>query len=166
MKHVWLVIRGNIRRNKGSFIGILLLMFVVSVSFVTIFNVTRCSKTRQDEALKETGFGDYWSALRMEELLNVDGTSTTEIIEKLEESDLIGKVSHIPSYNLNLQVGDYITDWTYLIDIDNGSFTYRFFDANDNEIKNLTLNDFDIVVGLKKPGDKKVSFKVKFTKVK
>lgn len=146
MKHVWLVIRGNIRRNKGSFIGILLLMFVVSVSFVTIFNVTRCSKTRQDEALKETGFGDYWSALRMEELLNVDGTSTTEIIEKLEESDLIGKVSHIPSYNLNLQVGDYITDWTYLIDIDNGSFTYRFFDANDNEIKNLTLNDFDIVV--------------------
>ena len=81
MKHVWTVIRGNIRRNKGSFIGILLLMFVVSVSFVTIFNVTRCSKARQDEALEECGYGDYWSVLRMEELLNIDGTSTTEIID-------------------------------------------------------------------------------------
>ena len=150
MKSIWTIVRGNYRRNKGAYISMLLLMFVISLAFITIGTVNSKSRRRQNEALKEIDADNiYWSKLKSEMDLNLDKTSTAEIVSNLEKCSVVKYVKHCKSIAVNLQVTpDIIRQCGYLISDNNGVFNFSKYDENNNKIENLKLKKYEICLPL------------------
>ncbi|HCW04250.1 MAG TPA: ABC transporter permease [Clostridium sp.] len=64
VKYITTVIKGNIRKNKGVYIGIFLLMMLVSITFYSIITFYINSNKRVEEGMEANGFGDMLAALR------------------------------------------------------------------------------------------------------
>lgn len=146
MKYIWTVIHGNVRRNKGAYIGIMVLMFVVSLSFVTVYSVSHDSKARKAEAIKEVGYGDYWCVLQTEMMLNLNGTSEEEIIHNIEECETVEKVVYTRAYNFGLKIGDHYTDLVMGLDYQDGKFHFSQYDADNMKISNPELAPWEVSV--------------------
>lgn len=64
VKHITTVIKGNMRKNKGVYIGIFLLMMLLSITFFSIITFYINSNKRVEKVMEANGFGDMLAALR------------------------------------------------------------------------------------------------------
>lgn len=62
MKYLTLL-KANVKRQKGSFIGVFILIFIITVSLCTVLTIWRNSSTYEEEQINRLGFGDVTSWL-------------------------------------------------------------------------------------------------------
>ncbi len=55
------ILRANIKRQKGSFIGIVLLIFIISTAIATVLAVWNNSRKYEEQKIEELGYGDITS---------------------------------------------------------------------------------------------------------
>ena len=60
MKYLTLL-KANIKSQKGSFIGISLLMFIITVSLLAVLTIWKNANDYEEEQLLRTGYGDITS---------------------------------------------------------------------------------------------------------
>ena len=63
MREILTVIKGNFRKNKGSYISVALLMLVVSLALTAVFSIMVNTNERDTKAMKEVGFGHILAAV-------------------------------------------------------------------------------------------------------
>lgn len=144
MKSLLTIVKGNVRKNKGSYIGIMILMFVVSLSFVSIYSVSKSTEQRKTECIEETGFGDYWACLISDLELSVDGNTAEKIIKKIESCDVVGKLTYTKAYGINVKITDEIVQWSIFVDYDNEMVNYIQYDENNKRIDNPKLGEKEV----------------------
>lgn len=80
------ILKANIRRQKGSFFGIFILMLIVSMALTAVLTVSLNSQKSDEEALEQAGFGDM--------LVLLKGSKETyeELIQQVEEQGEVERV--------------------------------------------------------------------------
>ena len=103
MRDMMLITKGNFRKNKGAYIAVFILMFIVSVCFVSVISVVRNTHKHNKKAMEDTGLGDMliWCA---EYNITDFNEAKTELSNRLENCDAISEVKAID------QIETYITD--------------------------------------------------------
>lgn len=132
MKYLTLI-KANIKRQKGSFIGILVMMMIISISISSIISVNINSDARFDEAVEEVGIGDMvcWT---LDKNLNEPIENLAEKAEKLED---VEKVENIKSVMARIFVNG--TDAN-----NNGNNSFCVYDHKKHpyNVYNDSLNGF------------------------
>lgn len=85
------ILKANIRRQKGSFFGIFILMMIVSMALTAVLTVSMNSQKSDEEALEQAGFGD------MLVLLNGSGETYEELMRQVEEQKEVEKILITPA---------------------------------------------------------------------
>lgn len=80
------ILKANIRRQKGGFFGIFILMLIVSMALTAVLTVSMNSQKSDEEALEHVGFGD------MLVLLNGSKEAYEELIQQVEEQGEVERV--------------------------------------------------------------------------
>lgn len=95
---IFTILKANIRRQKSSFIGIFILMLIVSLAMTAVLTISVNSQKSDEEALEHVGFGD------MLVLMDNGGQEEgKELIQKVEEHDEVEKVQVIPAICANFK---------------------------------------------------------------
>lgn len=92
MRYIMMVLRGNMRRNKGVHISVFVLMLIISLAFCSVLSYYTNSIRRDSEAMDEVGYGDMLAALYGESRLDAYGTSADIIAENIGKCDAVQEV--------------------------------------------------------------------------
>lgn len=92
MRYIMMVLRGNMRRNKGVHISVFVLMLIISLAFCSVLSYYTNSIRHDSEAMDETGHGDMLAALYGESKLDAYGTSADKIAENIGRCDAVQDV--------------------------------------------------------------------------
>ena len=92
MRYIMMVLRGNMRRNKGVHISVLVLMLIISLAFCSVLSYYTNSIRHDSEAMEEVGYGDMLAALYGESRLDSYGTSADIITENIGKCDAVQEV--------------------------------------------------------------------------
>lgn len=84
MKYITLL-KANIKRQKGSFIGIFILIFIITVSSCAVLTIWNNSRTYESEQMDRLGCGDITSWANGREI----NDKLKKQIEKLEETEKV-----------------------------------------------------------------------------
>ena len=124
------LIKANIKRQKGSFIGILIMMLIISVSISSILSVNINSYARIDEALEEVGVGDMvaWIADK------AVSEPIEDLIEKAEDLEDVERVENIKSVMTSSVING--------VENDNESFCVYDPKEHPYNVYNDSLNGF------------------------
>ena len=106
MKYLFMVVKGNIRHNKVAYIGITILMMVLSLSLVTVYSVSTNSKNRQSKEIKRAGYTDYWAAFVSDRQLEKENMDAQSIIADIEKCEFVKSVKSINTYICNVKKDD------------------------------------------------------------
>lgn len=87
---IWTLVKANIRHRKGSFISIVLLMVIISMSVTVILSLKRNSYKSMDALWEKVNPGELTVIIK-ESLL------TDELLSKVEESTLTDRVKAVAS---------------------------------------------------------------------
>lgn len=151
MREIITVIKGNFRKNKGSYISITLLMLVVSLAITAVFSIIINTNERDTSAMEEVGFGHILAAIDYQnDMQGFDEYEMfcLELAENIDSKDYVGSVDLVRS--LFLQIMDVngsegnSTTWT--LPYEASGLHYRIYDENDKELENFTLNAGEIIV--------------------
>ena len=63
MRYIMMVLRGNMRRNKGVHISVFVLMLIISLAFCSVLSYYTNSIRHDSEAMEEVGYGGMLAAL-------------------------------------------------------------------------------------------------------
>ena len=85
-----LLMKANFRKKKAIFISIIILTFIVSISFISMINVNKNISNRANEALNDFNIGD------LNVLIN-DLNTSDELINSVNNMDIVEKVDVINS---------------------------------------------------------------------
>lgn len=91
MREIFILLKANIRSAKKSFISIVLLLFIMSLSITAVMTVKENSSSRVSKAMKEDGFGDLWAAF-VDVQVREKGTTIEELERKTKECSVVDKV--------------------------------------------------------------------------
>ena len=103
MRYIMMVLRGNMRRNKGVHISVFVLMLIISLAFCSVLSYYTNSIRHDSEAMEEVGYGGMLAALYGENRLDAYGTSADKIIKNIGKCDAVQEVKAI---NKELGEGD------------------------------------------------------------
>ena len=92
MRYIMMVLRGNMRRNKGVHISVLVLMLIISLAFCSVLSYYTNSIRHDSEAMEEVGYGGMLAALYGENRLDAYGTSADKIIKNIGKCDAVQEV--------------------------------------------------------------------------
>ena len=147
MRDMMLIIKGNFRKNKGAYIAVFILMFIVSVCFVSVISVVRNTHKHNKKAMEDTGLGDMliWCA---EYNITDFNEAKKELSNRLENCDAISEVKAID------QIETYITDingkeygnTVFLTNCDSDLVSYKIFDGDGNPVTDPELNSREVIV--------------------
>ena len=130
MRYIMMVLRGNMRRNKGVHISVLVLMLIISLAFCSVLSYYTNSIRHDSEAMEEVGYGGMLAALYGENRLDAYGTSADKIIKNIGKCDAVQEVK--------------ATDVVYLLLKDcNGKGGNSSFVLNDTDSV-LTYDQYDV----------------------
>ena len=62
MRHIALVVKGNMKKSKNVYISIFVLMLIVSITLFSVITYYKNSYEREEQAIEEAGFGDMFAA--------------------------------------------------------------------------------------------------------
>lgn len=131
------IFKANLKRQKGSFTGVLILVFIVSVSLCAVITIWQNSKNYEEKILKECGYKDmaFWlykgldgEASRKEcidrlcdDVRNVDGVESVD-----------RQFSILTGYSVN---GTRASSSANVTKYDDSRFKYNFFADDLRKIK-------------------------------
>ena len=155
MRDLNLIIKGNFRKNKAAYITVFILMFIVSVCFVTVLSVVNNTKKHNQKAMEDTGLGDMLIWCGEYNFENFE-EAKIKFKEKLSNCDVISEakaIDVIETYIPDINGHDY-GNTVFLIDYKSNQVTYKIYDKNDNLVTSPHLDEGEIIVP--------ISFKVLF----
>lgn len=148
MREILTVIKGNFRKNKGSYISVALLMLVVSLALTAVFSIMVNTNERDSEAMKEVGFGHVLAAIDYQ--ADMQGYDDYEkfclqLAENIDVQDYVDETDLIKC--LFLQINDEKSNsTTVILPYKDSGLHYKIYDENDKELDNFTLNPGEIIV--------------------
>lgn len=151
MREILTVIKGNIRKNKGSYISIAILMFVVSLALTAVFTTIINTNERDTEAMEEVGFGhiiaamDYQAGMEGYEDYKIFCQELADDIkaqECVEDAKLVESM-FLQIYDVNGGEGN---STTFTVSYETSGLNYKIYDENDNELDDFTLSKGEIIV--------------------
>ena len=100
MKYITLL-KANIKRQKGSFIGIFILIFIITVSSCAVLTIWNNSRTYESEQMDRLGYGDITSWATGREFNDklekqIEGLEETE---KVEIQNVVLANYHVNGYD-------------------------------------------------------------------
>lgn len=124
------ILKANIRRQKGSFFSIFILMMIVSLSLNAVLTISINSYKSDADALEHAGFGDM--------LVMLDASvkeKESELIERVENHKEVEKVQVIPGICGNFKEinGRSNGNTVMLTRYDTANLDYRIFDKTGTE---------------------------------
>lgn len=145
MRGILTIIRGNFRKGKGAYISIGILLFVVSVSLVSVMTIYSNSRERDIQVLKEDGFGDMLGLVHANDALQKLGTNQENVISKIKQCDSVEKVKAVPAvYTFLTNRAD--STQMIVMDYQNQKFTYTQYNEQGKRIENPVLKNNEISV--------------------
>lgn len=122
------ILKANIRRQKSSFVGIFILMLIVSLSMTAVLTISINSQKSDEEALEHVGFGEM--LVLMDNMGREDGK---ELIRKVQEHDEVEKVQVIPAICANFKEinGESNGSSVMLEKYDPSELDFRIFDESE-----------------------------------
>lgn len=123
----FILAKANMKRQKGSFIGILLLVFIVTVSLCSVLAIWNNAHDYEAEQIDRIGYGDIcaWVLDSYAETLT-EQILAVEDVEKVELQDFIGLGSFYIS-------GDYVGEATVFIMPYNEDYVYYVYNESLTE---------------------------------
>lgn len=96
-----MLLRANCKSQKGSFLGILILVSIITISLCATLAIWKNSNVHERERLEETGYGDitWWIAQAPDIEALLSEMRTVEAVETVEAQELI----YIGRYHVNGQ---------------------------------------------------------------
>lgn len=147
MRHIFTVLRGSIRKSKGTYIGVAVLMFLVSLSLTTVLNVYINSANRDNEAMEEAGFGDMLGVTLDEGELASVGMTIDKLADGIRASEVTGDVDVISGILASLYFEKAETfDSVYFVNYENEHLKYNQYDENDKLIKTPFIGENEISI--------------------
>lgn len=144
MKYLFMVVKGNIRHNKVAYIGITILMMVLSLSLVTVYSVSTNSKNRQSKEIKRAGYTDYWAAFVSDRQLEKENMDAQSIIADIEKCEFVKSVKSINTYICNVKKDDKVTNMVFVVNDNNGVINFNQYDGDNRLIKSIELGENEI----------------------
>ncbi len=151
MREILTVIKGNFRKNKGSFISVAILMFVVSVALTTAFSVIINTNIRDAEQMDAGGLGNIMAAIDYEykgQTIDEYYAYCDELANKMLAVDGVESIDQIPTvimYIVDVNGGDG-NGSVFVYDYQSKYLTYNIYDENDKLITDFRLNEGEIIV--------------------
>ena len=155
MRDLNLIIKGNFRKNKAAYITVFILMFIVSVCFVTMLSVVNNTKKHNQKAMEDTGLGDMLIWCGEYNFENFE-EAKIKFKEKLSDCEVISEakaIDVIETYIPDINGHDY-GNTVFLIDYKSEQVSYKVYDKDDNLVASPHLDKGEIIVP--------ISFKVLF----
>ena len=90
MKYYTLV-RANIKSQKGSFIGILTLVFIITISLLAVLSIWMNANAYESEQIDRAGYGDitYWIDAVDDRDSLLEAVEALDEIESVKVQDII-----------------------------------------------------------------------------
>ncbi len=151
MREIVTVIKGNFRKNRGSYISIALLMLVVSLVITVVFSIIINTNERDTEAMKEVGLGHILAAVDYQNDMqdyNDYEKFCLQLAENIDAQDYVEKLDLIRCQFLQIVDvnGSEGNSTTFTFSYETCGLHYKIYDENDKELKNFTLNQGEIIV--------------------
>ena len=151
MREILTVIKGNFRKNKGSFISVAILMFVVSVALTTAFSVIINTNKRDKDQMDAGGLGNIMAAIDYEyngQPMDEYYAYCNELADKMLAVDGVERIDQIPTVIMNIVDvnGDDGNGSIFVYDYKSKYLTYNIYDENDKLLKDFKLNEGEIIV--------------------
>ncbi|MEE1304053.1 MAG: ABC transporter permease [Agathobacter sp.] len=122
------LLRENIKKHKGNFVGVFILMFIIVVSSSAVLTIWDNSRSYIRSQMDRVEFGDliYW--------MNKNDSETDGIKAKLEEIQGIEKVVKKNNIIFLARVNGYEPNTTYFAyEYDGSDKDFKIFDGNSTE---------------------------------
>ncbi len=151
MREILTVIKGNFRKNKGSFISVAILMFVVSVALTTAFSVIINTNKRDEEQMDAGGLGNIMAAIDYEyqgQTMDEYIVYCDELANKMLAVDGVERIDQIPTVIMNIvdvNGGDG-NGSVFVYDYNSEYLTYNIYDENDKLLTDFKLKEGEIIV--------------------
>ncbi len=151
MREILTVIKGNFRKNKGSFISVAILMFVVSVALTTAFSVIINTNKRDKDQMDAGGLGNIMAAIDYQyknQPMNEYYAFCDELAGKMLAVDGVERIDQIPVVVMNIvdvNGGDGNSS-VFVYDYKSKYLTYNIYDENDKLLTDFKLNEGEIIV--------------------
>lgn len=151
MREILTVIKGNFRKNKGSFISVAILMFVVSVALTTAFSVIINTNKRDEEQMDAGGLGNIMAAIDYEyqgQTMDEYIVYCDELANKMLAVDGVERIDQIPTVIMNIvdvNGGDG-NGSVFVYDYQSKYLTYNIYDENDKLLTDFKLKEGEIIV--------------------
>lgn len=129
MKYVTLV-RENMKKHKGSFIGIFLLMFIITVSLSSVLSIWNNSRSYVSDEMERIQYGDliYW--------MNNNGKKIDKIVESMEAVDGVDKVVKEDNAIIKIVIdGEEVGSSVFAYRYSEDHASYHVFDGDTIEYK-------------------------------
>ena len=129
MKYVTLV-RENMKKHKGSFIGIFLLMFIITVSLSSVLSIWNNSGSYVSDEMERIQYGDliYW--------MNNNGKKIDKIVESMEAVDGVAKVVKEDNAIIKIVIdGEEVGSSVFAYRYSDDHASYHVFDGDTIEYK-------------------------------
>ncbi|MBE5944989.1 MAG: FtsX-like permease family protein [Lachnospiraceae bacterium] len=151
MREILTVIKGNIRKNKGSYISVAILMFVVSIALTTAFSVIFNTNKRDAEQMDSVGLGNIMAAIDYEyngQPIDEYYAFCDELANKMLAVDGVESIDKIPTVIMNIVDvnGEDGNGSLFVYDYKSEYLTYNIYDENDKLLKDFKLNEGEIIV--------------------
>lgn len=126
---IWKLIKANIKSKKESFIGIAILVALITCMLATIISVNVCLDTQYDSAISKTNTGDIVYIYNSEDIDN-------DMLKKLSAMDEVDRIQQIPCINskrVSTSQREY-RNMVFFFAYEPDKQMYQFFDDKGNDI--------------------------------
>lgn len=123
------MIRANIRRQRGSFIGVLILIFIVTITLSTVFAVWRNSSDYEDKQLERIGFGDITSwVFENPNMQDFNHHSINNLVHQIGNVKDVAKVGEQPIVYAGYAVsGKKVSNWGMFTPYQPEDYDYKIY---------------------------------------
>ncbi len=151
MREILTVIKGNFRKNKGSYISVAILMFVVSVALTTAFSVIVNTNKRDSEQMDAVGLGNIMAAIDYQyedQPMDEYYAFCEELANKMLAVDGVERIDQIPTVVMNIVDvnGEDGNGSIFIYDYKSEYLTYNIYGENDKLLEDFKLNEGEIIV--------------------
>lgn len=149
MREIIRIVKANIKGSKSSFISIVILMFLISFSTITVLSVDKNASKRHEIALKDVGFGDLICSIVVDEK-SMTTNQFLDLIKKVEGSSVVGEVNYYESAFIRIKDirGKKSNNDMILLGYNKNNLDFAIFDESEDNIltEEIVLNRGEICV--------------------
>lgn len=148
MKAIEIMLRGSLRKNKGAYISVSVLMLIVSLSLAAVLTLMGSAKKRDTELVEACGMGNLMAFINIR-AMEEQGKTPGWLAQELRDcTDLVERVDEIPALYMNIYDlnGDKSSSSCMLLEASSAYVQYGIYDDRNRRIEQMELKPGEIIV--------------------